>query len=143
MRHHSVALLLFALACVPWTVSQTAAAQPLPGQLIIDPDYPQALRRHGGAPVFICGPGDPEDFLYRGVRQADGTRRGDQKELIEKLARHGGNCVYLQAVRTHGGDAKADLTQNPFIDSDPSKGLDARILDQWEEWFALLDRRPR
>lgn len=115
------------------------AATPLPGQLIIDPEYPHTLMRHGGGHVFICGPGDPEDFLYRGERQADGTRRGDQVELIEKLAQHGGNSIYLQAVRTHGGDAKTDRTQNPFVDSDPAKGLDARILAQWEQWFTRMD----
>ena len=117
-----------------------AAATPLPGQLVIDPDYPQSLKRHGGGHVFICGPGDPEDFLYRGTRNADGTRQGDQIALIEKLARHGGNSIYLEAVRTHGGDAKADKTQNPFVDSDPAKGVDTRILDQWEQWFTLMDR---
>lgn len=37
------------------------------------------------------------------------------------------------AVRSHGGDGSS--TQNPFIDSDPSKGLDQDILNQWENWF--------
>ena len=41
--------------------------------------------RHGGDHVFICGPGDPEDFLYVGERNADGTRNGDQLERINKL----------------------------------------------------------
>jgi CubicO group peptidase (beta-lactamase class C family) len=140
MRPVSVILFLVAAGVAPLIRPAASGASPLPGQLVIDPDNPQVLRRHGGAPVFICGPGDPEDFLYRGARQPDGTRRGDQQELIEKLARFGGNSVYLQAVRTHGGDAKDDLTHNPFVDSDPAKGLDPRILDQWEEWFALMDR---
>lgn len=120
--------------------SALQAAQPLPGQLMLDPDYRQSLIRQGGGRVFLCGPGDPENFLYRGERNPDGTRRGDQVELIEKLARHGGNTMYLQVVRTHGGDAKTDLTHNPFLDSDPAKGIDNRILDQWEHWFALMDR---
>src|SRR5690606_26326763 len=107
--------------------------------IIIDPEHPAWLKRHGGRHVFICGPGDPENFLYRGTRRADGTRDGDQSALIDKLIRHGGNSVYLQAVRTHGGDAGPDPTHNPFIDSDPAKGLDSRILDQWEEWFTRLD----
>ena len=121
-------------------VVRLAAAAPLPGQLMLDPENPHALIRQGGGHVFICGPGDPEDFLYRGTRAADGTRRGDQVALIEKLARHGGNSIYMQAVRTHGGDAKNDQTHNPFIDSDPAKGVDARILEQWEQWFTLMDR---
>lgn len=113
--------------------------QPLPGQIVVDPDDPRWLKREGGAHLYICGPGDPEDFLYRGTRNPDGTRSGDQLDLINKLIRHGGNSIYLQAVRTHGGDARDDHTHNPFIDSDPAKGLAARILDQWEEWFTLMD----
>lgn len=130
------------LAALGFALSATllaADAQPLPGQLVIDPDDPRWLKRHGGRHVFICGPGDPEGFLYRGTRQADGTRTGDQLELIDKLIQHGGNCIYLQAVRTHGGDAKPDTTHNPFIDSDPAKGLDDRILAQWEGWFRRMD----
>src|SRR6185436_8798487 len=30
---------------------------------------------------------------------------------------------------------------NPFVDSDPAKGLDLRILDQWDEWFRAMDER--
>lgn len=114
--------------------------EPLPGQIVRDPDHPQWLKRHGGKHVFICGPGDPEDFLYLGSRNSDGTRDGDQRQRIEKLVRHGGNCIYLQVVRSHGGDAKSDRTQNPFVDSDPAKGIDKDILNQWEEWFTLMDR---
>jgi hypothetical protein len=121
------------------TFGSRAPAQPQPGQIVIDPDHPAWLMRHGGGHVFICGPGDPEGFLYRGTRRPDGTRDGDQAALIEKLVQHGGNSIYLQAVRTHGGDAKPDDTQNPFIDSDPAKGLDQRILDQWEVWFRRMD----
>src|SRR3954451_15337177 len=104
--------------------ANVVTAAPLNGQLVVDWDFPQALRREGGDYVFICGAGDPEDFLYRGARQPDGTRQGDQVALIEKLAQHGGNCIYMQAVRTHGGDAKNDKTQNPFLDSDPTKAID-------------------
>ena len=106
---------------------------------MIDPENPRWLKRHGGSHVFICGPGDPEEFLYRGTRNPDGTRAGDQRALIRKLIEHGGNSIYMQAVRTHGGDAKPDTTHNPFIDSVPAKGLDERVLAQWEEWFTLMD----
>ncbi|GAG04017.1 unnamed protein product, partial [marine sediment metagenome] len=90
----------------------------LPGQIIIDPDHPQWLKRNGGRHLFICGPGDPEDFLYRGKRKADGTREGDQLQLIERLIAHGGNGIYMQIVRSHGGDGTRD--HNPFVDCDPS-----------------------
>lgn len=112
--------------------------QPLAGQIIIDPQHRAWLKHHGGKHVFICGPGDPEDFLYRGKRLADGTRKGDQEALIGKLIRHGGNCVYLQAVRSHGGDGRRD--HNPFHNSDPRRGINVKILDQWERWFDVMDR---
>lgn len=87
---------------------------------------------------FLCGPGDPEGFLYRGTLNPDGTRSGDQMQLIEKLAPTGANCIYLIAVRSHGGDG--DASQNPFLDHDPTKGVNPRVLDQWEQWFAAMDR---
>ena len=41
-----------------------------------------------------------------------------------------------------GDDAppKGDNTHNPFIDCDPSKGIDEDILNQWETWFAEMDK---
>ena len=51
------------------------------GQIMIDPDNPSWLvynRDENGDgrpdPFFLCGPGDPEGFLYRGIRNPDGTR---------------------------------------------------------------------
>jgi hypothetical protein len=108
------------------------------GQIVPDPDRPQHLARARTGPFFMCGPGDPEGFLYRGTRNADGTRAGDQTALIDKLRGTGANCIYLQVVRSHGGDG--DSTQNPFVNSDPSEGLDQDILSQWEDWFAEMDR---
>lgn len=87
---------------------------------------------------FLCGPGDPEGFLYRGTLNPAGTRMGDQMQLIEKLAPTGANCIYLIAVRSHGGDG--DATHNPFINHDPTQGTNAKVLDQWEQWFSEMDR---
>ncbi|MHC4751089.1 MAG: DUF5060 domain-containing protein, partial [Planctomycetota bacterium] len=42
-------------------------------QIIVDPEHPQWLKREGIGPFFMCGPGDPEDFLYRGRLKQDGT----------------------------------------------------------------------
>ena len=97
----------------------------LAGQIIVDPAHPAWLKRNGGGPVHLCGPGDPEGFLYRGTRRLDGTRDGDQEALIRKLIEH-------------GGDGRRD--HNPFVDSDPAQGLDKRLLDQWQTWFDLMDR---
>jgi len=112
-------------------------AEPLPGQIIVDPSNPAWLKYYGGGPFFMAGPGNPEDFLYRGALNPDGTRNGDQSILINKLQSTGANCIYFQAIRSHGGDG--DKTHNPFIDNNPSKGINAKILDQWETWFTEMD----
>lgn len=133
-------LLVFLLS---WVLAWAATTPEIPtGQIIIDPDHPQWLKRQGGDPFYICGPGDPEGFLYLGERLPDGTRNGPQEAMIRKLIEYGGNCIYMQIVRTHGGDAAKEEdseTQNPFIDSDPAKGIDEDILNQWEQWFTLMD----
>jgi hypothetical protein len=132
-----------------------AGAQ-LPKSIIVDPHNPawfvynRDVNRDGELdPFYMCGPGDPEGFLYRGVRKPDGIRDGDQEALIDKMAQYGGNCVYVMAVRTHGGDAWKDLRDdpavypddlhNPWIEQDPGRGLNTNILDQWDEWFTRLD----
>ncbi|MBK1878771.1 DUF4038 domain-containing protein [Pelagicoccus mobilis] len=106
--------------------------------LIVDPENPRWLRWSDGDPFFMCGPGDPESFLFRGERQADGTRKGDQMELLRKVADAGANCIWWVGLRSHGGDGGP--LENMFIDGDPSKGLDHDILDQWEEWLAEAER---
>lgn len=128
-------LLSLAVLCA-FTVTTEAA--PLAGQIMVDPENPRWLVRSGNQlPVFICGPGDPEGFLYRGTLQADGTRLGDQEALIEALRGTGANCIYMQMVRSHGGDGGP--TENPFVDHDPSLDLNDALLDQWETWFDSMD----
>jgi hypothetical protein len=107
------------------------------GQIIVDPDNSAWLKYRGGGPFFLAAPGDPEGFLYRGTRNTDGTRDGDQLDIVAKLAPTGANGIYLMAVRSHGGDGGP--TENPFEDSDPSGALDADILDQWEIWLSAMD----
>jgi len=111
---------------------------PRTGQIIVDPEHPQWLKRKGAGPFFMCGPGDPEDFLYRGNLRPDGTLNGDQMKLIEKMKGTGANCIYLMAVRSHGGDG--DKTHNPFVNNDPRKSINLKVLEQWEEWFTEMDR---
>jgi hypothetical protein len=108
------------------------------GQIIVDPDNPHWLIRKNAGSFFMCGPGDPEDFLYRGKLRPDGTRDGDQMALIEKLKGTGANCIYLMAVRSHGGDG--DKTHNPFVNNDVDKGINAKVLEQWEGWFTEMDK---
>jgi len=115
-----------------------AHSAPQIGQIIVDPQNPAWLIYNGGGPFFMSGPGDPEGFLYRGTRNFDGSRSGDQLDLINKLKASGANCIYLMAVRSHGGDGGS--FENPYVDADPTNGLDNDILDQWESWFTEMDK---
>lgn len=128
-----VSLALF----VPLGVSACSAAEKAPGHIVVDRDHPAWLERENGKPFYLCGPGDPEGFLYRGELRPDGTRDGDQMDLIRKMTGTGANCIYLMAVRSHGGDG--DRTHNPFRDHDPKKPLNPAVFDQWEKWFAAMD----
>ena len=116
----------------------------IPGQVMVDPEsnswlvYNRDSNDDGQLdPVFICGPGDPEDFLYRGTRNADGTRTGDQQIIINNMSNRGVNSIYLQVIRSHGGDG--EFTHNPFINSHPDNSLDEDILQQWDGWFNAMD----
>jgi CubicO group peptidase (beta-lactamase class C family) len=122
----------------PPTNPPTSPGNPLAGQIVVDPNNPAWFKYHGGGPYFLAGPGDPEDFLYRGTRNQDGTRSGDQMELIDKLKGTGANSIYLMAIRSHGGDG--DATHNPFVNNDPKQGLNDAVLDQWETWFSEMDQ---
>lgn len=114
-----------------------AATAQLPGQPVRSAEHPQWLKAHGGGHIWYCGAGDPEDFFFRGSRNADGTRNGDQDELIDKLIAQGGNTLYVETVRSHGGDGPAD--HNPFVNSNKDLGTDQDILDQWEGWIQRCD----
>jgi hypothetical protein len=114
-----------------------AVAQPLTGQLIVDPVSAAWLRYQDGGSFFLCAPGNPESFLYRGGQNPDGTRAGDQQALLDILAPTRANGLYLMAVRSHGGDG--DGTHNPFVGNDPALGLSTAVLDQWEGWFDQMD----
>jgi len=109
----------------------------LPGQVVAQPQHSQWLQYSEGDPFFLAGLADPEGFFYRGIRNTDGTRDGDQIDIIDRVKEFGGNTLYVQIIRSHGGDGSPD--HNPFVDSDPKKGLDEDILNQWEEWFRALD----
>lgn len=135
---YSVARYLLYLVLVLLVFSIPLPAQNyIPGQIINDPDRPEWLGYYGSGPFFMCGPGDPEGFLYRGTRNPNGTRNGDQMDLINKLTGTKANSIYLMAVRSHGGDGGSD--ENPFVNSDPNQGIDTDILDQWEIWFTEMD----
>ncbi|MEM9058192.1 MAG: DUF4038 domain-containing protein, partial [Pseudomonadota bacterium] len=114
-----------------------ALAAPLPGQIVTDDDNPSWLRYEGGGPFFLASPGDPEDFLYRGSRNGNGTRNGDQDAIIAKLSPTGANGIYMQIIRSNGGDGND--THNPFVNNEPSQGLNEAVLAQWDGWFTAMD----
>ncbi|MCP4261960.1 MAG: hypothetical protein GY774_31330 [Planctomycetes bacterium] len=114
----------------------------LPGQVIVAGSNPGYLKYNGGGPVFLCGPDNPEDFLFRGTLNPDGTRSGGgQMEAINRMAKAGVNAFHCQMTRMRRCNYKdeGDDTHSPFVDHDPSKGLDEDILNQWDGWLDKLE----
>ncbi len=77
-RHFYCALRALVFAGMLWPAAGMA------GTISIGPEVAQP-------PLFLCGPGDPEDFLYR----------TDQQAFIDRLVANGGNTAYVQVVRSH------------------------------------------
>jgi hypothetical protein len=113
----------------------------LPGQIVVvDKTFnnPGYLRYNGFGPAFLCGPDNPETFLFMGELLPDGTRDGiEQEKALKKLGESGANAFHLQLTRMKKCNYKdeGDDTHSPFIDFDPSKGLNPKILDQWDDWI--------
>ena len=114
-----------------------------PGQIIVAGSQPEYLKYNGGGPVFLCGPDNPEDFLFRGTLNPDGTRSGGmQEEMIARLAKSGVNAFHCQMFRMQRCNIKneGDDTHAPFIDHDPAKGLNEAVLNQWDGWLDLFEQ---
>lgn len=114
----------------------------LPGQVIVAGSNPGYLKYNGGGPVFLSGPDNPEDFLFRGTLNADGTRSGGgQEEMIDRMARVGVNAFHCQMTRMKRCNFKdeGDDTHTPFLNHDPSQGLDEDVLNQWDRWLGRFE----
>ena len=114
----------------------------LPGQVIVAGSGPGYLKYNGGGPVFLSGPDNPEDFLFRGTLNADGTRSGGgQTEMINRMAEAGVNAFHCQMFRMQVCNIKdeGEDTHCPFVNHDPSQPLDEDVLNQWEGWLDLLE----
>jgi hypothetical protein len=114
----------------------------LPGQVIVAGSNPGYLKYNGGGPVFLSGPDNPEDFLFRGTLNADGTRSGGgQEEMIDRMARAGVNAFHCQMTRMKRCNFKdeGDDTHTPFLNHDPSQGLDEDVLNQWDRWLGRFE----
>jgi len=89
-------------------------------------------------PFFMCGAGEPEEFLY-----TEGTSYVQANAVIDKISGTGANAVYFELIRT-GGDVRSGQpeTQDPFIDSDNpnTPGANISLIRQWKsKWFDRLD----
>ena len=115
----------------------------LPGQIIVAGKKPGILKLNGGRPVYLCGPDNPEDFLFLGKLNGDGTRSGPQMDIIDAIGKSGANAFHFQMTRMRRCNIKdeGDDTHGPFIDYDPSKPLNEKVLDQWDGWLDALEER--
>lgn len=114
----------------------------LPGQIMVGGANPGYLKYNGGGPAYLCGPDNPEDFLYRGTLNEDGTRSGGgQEEMIAKMAAAKVNAFHCQMFRMQRCNIKneGDDEHCPFIGHDPSKGINRLVLDQWDHWISLME----
>ena len=117
--------------------------QAMPGGLIVAGANPGHLKYNGGRPVFLCGPDNPEEFLYLGTLHPDGTRSGGgQSEMIARMARSGVNAFHCLIFRMQRCNFKkeGDDQHCPFVDHDPAKPLNDAVLAQWEGWLTELER---
>ena len=115
----------------------------LPGQIIVAGSNPGTLKYNGGGPAFLCGPDNPETFLFLGDLNPDGTRSNGQQQLvIDRLAKSGANAFHCQMFRMRRCNIKdeGDDTHCPFVDFDPSRPLNKAILDQWDGWISQLEK---
>ena len=115
----------------------------LPGQVIVAGSNPGYLKYNGGGPVFLCGPDNPETFLFLGDLKPDGTRSNGQQQLaIDRLIKSGANAFHFQMFRMRRCNIKdeGDDTHCPFVNFDPSRPLNEAILDQWDGWISQLEQ---
>ncbi|OHB77012.1 MAG: hypothetical protein A2Z25_22510 [Planctomycetes bacterium RBG_16_55_9] len=115
----------------------------LPGQVIGAGSNPGYLKYNGGGPVFLCGPDNPETFLFLGDLNPDGTRsNGEQQQVINRIIKSGANAFHFQMTRLRRCNIKdeGDDQHSPFIDFDPSRPLNEAVLDQWDGWISQFEK---
>jgi hypothetical protein len=115
----------------------------LPGQIIVKGSRPGYLKYNGGGVAFLCGPDNPEDFLFLGDLNPDGTRsNGPQQQIIDRMADAGVSVCHVLAFRMRRCNIKdeGDDRHCPFVDFDPANPLNEKVLDQWEGWLKQLEK---
>jgi hypothetical protein len=114
----------------------------LPGQIIVAGGKPGYFKYNGGGPAFLCGPDNPELFLFLGELNPDGTRsKGEQQRIIDRVVASGANAFHVILWRMNRSNLKneGDDTHCPFVDHDPAKPLNEVVLAQWESWIAQFE----
>lgn len=115
----------------------------LPGQVIVAGSNPGYLKYNGGGPIFLCGPDNPETFLFLGDLNPDGTRsNGQQQQVINRIVKSGANAFHFQMTRMRRCNIKdeGDDTHCPFVNFDPNRPLNEAVLDQWNDWISQLEK---
>jgi hypothetical protein len=115
----------------------------LGGQIIVAGKNPGYLKYNGGGPAYLCGPDNPETFLFLGDLNPDGTRsNGQQQLIIDRLVESGANAFHFQMFRMRRCNIKdeGDDRHCPFVDFDPGKPLNEAVLDQWDGWISQLEK---
>jgi len=113
------------------------------GQIIVAGKNPGYLKYNGGGPAFLCGPDNPETFLFLGDVNPDGTRsNGQQQLIIDRLVKSGVNAFHCQMFRMRRCNIKdeGNDTHCPFVNFDPAQPLNDAILDQWDGWISQLEK---
>ena len=128
----------------PAAATQLDVPAALPGQIIVAGKMPGYLKYNGGGPVFLCGPDNPEDFFFLGTLNKDGTcSGGKQDQLIETMAKAGVSVCHCLMFRMRRCNIKdeGDDQHCPFIDFDPARPLNEKVLAQWEGWLKKMEER--
>lgn len=115
----------------------------MPGQIIVAGSNPGYLKYNGGSAAFLVGPDNPEDFLFQGELQEDGTRAGGkQEQMIDRMAKTGINAFHCQMFRMQRCNYKneGDDSHSPFKNGDPAAGLNPAVLNQWDSWLGLFEQ---
>jgi hypothetical protein len=79
---------------------------------------------------FMAGAGGPEDFLFLPPDR--------QQYVANSILSSGSNVLYIQAIRSHGGDGQ--FNHNPFINFDATKGVDLNVLKKWDGVLAPIEQ---
>ena len=115
----------------------------LPGQIIVAGNSPGYLKYNGiPGPAFLCGPDNPETFVYDESRIYHTRRDSGQVEMIQVMEETGVNAFHFIMWKMQKSNMKGegDDKHNPFIDNDYYRGLDPAVLNKWDSWLTMFEQ---